>query len=436
MMKTLITQKLKQYGVIIVGVVFSVSLFTTGILLAQGSTEEIGTQLNNVCNSDDPDDKVACDRIKNGIRWYYKDVIACQTATGDRGLEGALVGSEIEEQVWNFLVSKGLTSEQAAGVMGNIESESGFDPGAIEHGSGAGFGLAQWTGGRRTNLENAAAAAGKSPGDLAFQLQFLYDELGSRNLWYAPYPSQGSTEWEVLTKQSTVADAVVMFHHEFEVSYLINFDIPGYTNPFNDRNYPDARTAVIAERGGVATPNGKRGAQFFFDTYGGGSNCGISGNVVSPLTLETLNLSSKFGPRPRPCNTCSDWHVGLDMTSGDRKVYSIMDGEVISANKDGGNNIVQIKHSDGLISHYFHMWKDDILVNTGDIVTAGQQIGLTGNSGDSVGEHLHIELDITRVNDASKYGEYTKNAGGFSPPGARIDPLEFFQKNISGFPGS
>lgn len=373
--------------------------------------------------------------IINGSTWYDPTRRGCSvTVSGSDGIDGALVGDSIEEQVWNFLVGKGLTSEQAAGVMGNIESESTFNTGASD---GTALGIAQWDGGRRIDLESAAAAAGKEVTDLAFQLNFLYDDLNSRDVNGATFGGSGyANEWDGLTKQTTVDDALVFFHHEYEVSYLANFDSPGYINPFNDRNYPDSRTAVIAERGGITTPNGKRGAQFFFDTYGSSADCGISGSVVSPLSLDSISLSSKFGPRPKPCDTCSDWHIGLDMTSADRKVFAIMDGKVTSANKDGGNNIVEIKHGDGLISLYFHMAAGDILVNTGDIVTAGQQIGLTGNSGDSVGEHLHIELDITQVTDATAYSEFTKNAGGFSPPGTRIDPLQYFQKNISGFPSS
>lgn len=52
--------------------------------------------------------------------------------------------SENEQITWNFLISKGLTREQTAGIMGNLMQEHKFNT--------TGDGLAQWTGGRQLNL--------------------------------------------------------------------------------------------------------------------------------------------------------------------------------------------------------------------------------------------------------------------------------------------
>ena len=51
----------------------------------------------------------------------------------------------------------GLSAEQTAGVMANIQAESGFSPTRHEVGQGwesGGWGLAQWTFGRRTLIAN------------------------------------------------------------------------------------------------------------------------------------------------------------------------------------------------------------------------------------------------------------------------------------------
>ena len=45
-----------------------------------------------------------------------------------------------------------LTKEQAIGVLVNIKRECDFNYTLVEAGSGAGYGLCQWTGGRRDNL--------------------------------------------------------------------------------------------------------------------------------------------------------------------------------------------------------------------------------------------------------------------------------------------
>lgn len=205
----------------------------------------------------------------NNILFYDPRDTTCGSAAG--GTTGTILsGDSIEEQVWNFLITKGLTAEQAAGVMGNISHESGFNPAAIEGGNSIGFGIVQWSFGRRAALEQAAAQTGKNPADLSFQLEYLFTEMNIRQVGNANYAGKGYTsEWDGLTKQQTVEDAVIFFHHEFEISYLMNYNSPGYVSPFHDRTYPNANEAVIGERGGVKGPTGHPGAQYYFDTYSG-----------------------------------------------------------------------------------------------------------------------------------------------------------------------
>ena len=56
-------------------------------------------------------------------------------------------------------------------------------------------------------------------------------------------------------------------------------------------------------------------------------------------------------------------------------------------------NIVVIRHANGLETLYSHNFKN--LVKTGDLVKAGQAIGLTGRTGRATTEHVHFE---TRIN--------------------------------------
>lgn len=95
---------------------------------------------------------------------------------------GPLVGGDNAEKIWHYLIGKGLSPNQAAGVMGNIKVESGFDPGIEEQGTARvdkGFGICQWTFGRRTNLETFAREQGKEVADLGLQLDFLWHELST-----------------------------------------------------------------------------------------------------------------------------------------------------------------------------------------------------------------------------------------------------------------
>lgn len=55
-------------------------------------------------------------------------------------------------------------------------------------------------------------------------------------------------------------------------------------------------------------------------------------------------------------------------------------------------NYVIIDHGDGSRAIYYHLQKDGALVDEGEIVGAGQAIGLSGNTGWSTGPHLHIAM--------------------------------------------
>ena len=160
----------------------------------------------------------AADYIDNEILFYQKGAPAsCSTGS-------TLEGSTNKIKIWNFLISKGLSAEQAAGVMGNIQVESSFNPSVEERTSRAekGYGIVQWTFGRRTALENAAQAQGVPVDDLGFQLEFMYQESMGRKVSSTVanqgYGERGAIEWETLKQQTSIMDAVVFWHNNFEVS--------------------------------------------------------------------------------------------------------------------------------------------------------------------------------------------------------------------------
>lgn len=98
-------------------------------------------------------------------------------------------------------------------------------------------------------------------------------------------------------------------------------------------------------------------------------------------------ISSRYGLRHgRP-------HQGTDLPLkiGD-PIYSTFDGQVrFSGYNNGGyGNLVIIRHNNGLETFYGHL--SERMVEPGDWVVAGQQIGKGGNTGKSSGPHLHFEV--------------------------------------------
>jgi len=77
-----------------------------------------------------------------------------------------------------FLKNKGLTTSQAAGVIGNLQTESNLDPNAVGD-NGTSYGIAQWHLSRFDNLKNWSKKNGLKWNSLDAQMQFLWWELNN-----------------------------------------------------------------------------------------------------------------------------------------------------------------------------------------------------------------------------------------------------------------
>lgn len=82
--------------------------------------------------------------------------------------------AEIQQYFYDFMYNKGLPHVTICAIMGNITAESGWRPDAIENGNSIGFGLCQWSFGRRTQLETYGTT-------LYHQCEFLWSELTGQN---------------------------------------------------------------------------------------------------------------------------------------------------------------------------------------------------------------------------------------------------------------
>ncbi|WP_327373114.1 LysM peptidoglycan-binding domain-containing M23 family metallopeptidase [Streptomyces sp. NBC_01216] len=91
----------------------------------------------------------------------------------------------------------------------------------------------------------------------------------------------------------------------------------------------------------------------------------------------------------------SGYHTGVDfIASSGTSVKAVGPGTVYSAGWSGayGNEVV-IRHADGTYSQYAHL--SSLSVSAGQTVTGGQQVGLSGSTGNSTGPHLHFEIRTT-----------------------------------------
>lgn len=117
-----------------------------------------------------------------------------------------------DQTAYDYFRAKGFTNFQAAGIVGNLDQESGLDPTISQQGGGPGRGIAQWSAGGRwdtdpgDNLVAFAAQENQSPDSLGVQLDFIMFELQN-------FPDYGLAALQATTN---VTDATTDFELNFE----------------------------------------------------------------------------------------------------------------------------------------------------------------------------------------------------------------------------
>lgn len=143
----------------------------------------------------------------------------------------------------------------------------------------------------------------------------------------------------------------------------------------------DSATKAPAKR---PAASGGQGGETSGDTS---ANAGTGTGFVAPVGG---GISTQY--RASGAMWSSGYHTGVDfIASSGTTVKAVGAGTVVSAGWGGayGNEVV-IRHADGKYSQYGHM--SSLSVSTGQSVTPGQRIGLSGSTGNSSGPHLHFEI--------------------------------------------
>lgn len=118
-------------------------------------------------------------------------------------------------------------------------------------------------------------------------------------------------------------------------------------------------------------------------------------------------ITSGFVQRINPITGRWEQHLGMDIgVPSNSTIVAANAGTVIKA---GWNNsygwMVMIDHGGGIVTLYAH--NNKLLVSTGDVVYKGQQISLSGSTGDSTGPHLHFEVRVNgKVTNPAAYVTY------------------------------
>lgn len=128
---------------------------------------------------------------------------------------------------------------------------------------------------------------------------------------------------------------------------------------------------------------------------------GISVNRATgfsnPTKVSDAVITSGYGSRSAPTTNKgkgSKQHDGIDIggSVNGQAADSIGGGKVteVGYDENGYGNYVVVDHGGGYTSLYGHLQK--ATVKQGDTVSAGQQVGVIGSTGNSSGPHLHLRV--------------------------------------------
>lgn len=116
--------------------------------------------------------------------------------------------------------------------------------------------------------------------------------------------------------------------------------------------------------------------------------------AIQPINNKDLTrTASGFGTRIDPIYKTAKFHSGIDFTAPtSTEIYATGNGEIstIEYSERGYGNHVVVNHGYGYETLYGHM--SYIKVRPGQKIKRGDIIGYVGNSGKSVGPHLHYEV--------------------------------------------
>ncbi len=187
--------------------------------------------------------------------------------------------------------------------------------------------------------------------------------------------------------------------------------------------------------GSTATPGGTAGGMTAMELLlvplqGGigtsalGAGQGVTGTGAFQMPFQVpAPVTQPFGPTSYTAepsyNGHSHFHTGIDYgVPMDTPIQAAGAGRVVAAGWDntGFGNRVIIDHGNGTQTLYGHL--DKVMARVGDTVQAGQQIGLSGTTGNSSGPHLHFGVQVNGqwVDPAPYLAGQGMAAGGLSTP--------------------
>ena len=334
-------------------------------------------------------------------------------------------GSDVNKanmmKIWKALKSAGWTEESIAGLLGNIQKESGIESVRMQGDlardrsksnkytancennkqsfvrDSVGYGLCQWTyPTRKAALYDFAHERNKSIGDFDTQVEFIKHEVSSK------YP--GVLKQVKSCKDVVKATEIILKRYEqpakmndpAELRERAGYAIEIY-KMLSGVSEADLDAGIVRGSGSrndgtmVNTGAGAAGSPQNDGAAGSYQNDGSISNGDVALPTQSNVITSQFGPRNVKGGSKNHRGIDLRARTGD-PIFSMMDGVVQGTN--GKYNSIAIDHGNGIVAKYLH--NSQILTSPGQSVHKGDVIALAGGKGPKgatqYASHLHLGI--------------------------------------------
>ena len=112
--------------------------------------------------------------------------------------------------------------------------------------------------------------------------------------------------------------------------------------------------------------------------------------------LKRITVTSPYGLRIDPFSKKRSRHNGIDLRAKGEEAYAMLSGVVVKVGYDRrSGNFVTLRHGGYTVS-YCHLSR--VLAAKGTVVRPRDAVGITGSTGRSTGEHLHITCKLNGKN--------------------------------------
>ena len=124
--------------------------------------------------------------------------------------------------------------------------------------------------------------------------------------------------------------------------------------------------------------------------------------------LQRIRITSPYGYRKDPLTGKRKFHGGIDLHARGEQLLAMMEGVVIKVGQDKtSGKYVTLRHGNYTVS-YCHLSR--VLAAKGTVVRPRDAVGITGSTGRSTGEHLHITCKLNGKSvDPSVVFDYIKS---------------------------